>query len=106
VGWEIRDSESGTHGFFGMTCRFRFALEAGSPGSRNRVRGCARNTDFAPQGVSSSGGLRVRFLARVVRVEPQTRMRVGVGAAIEEYEFLRSEQDGSMRLQPGWSFRI
>jgi hypothetical protein len=60
--------------------------------------------DF-PSQVTLADPLRVRFLARVVRVEPQTGMRVGVGAAIEEYEFLPSEQGGSMRLQPGWSFR-
>jgi len=31
-------------------------------------------------------------------------MRVGVAALIEEYEFLRSEEEGSAELQPGWRF--
>jgi PilZ domain len=59
--------------------------------------------DF-PSQVTLTDPLRVRFLARVVRVEPQNGMRVGVAAAIEEYEFLRSEQEGSAELQPGWKF--
>ena len=59
--------------------------------------------DF-PSELTLAEPLRVRFLARVVRVEPQTGMRVGVAAAIEEYEFIRSEVEGSAGLQPGWSF--
>jgi len=59
--------------------------------------------DF-PSQLTLTDPVRVRFLARVVRVEPQTGMRMGVGAAIEEYEFLRSEEDGSRALEPGWSF--
>ena len=58
---------------------------------------------FPPQ-VTLAEPLRVRFLARVVRVEPQNPTHVGVAAAIEEYEFLRSEEQGSAGLQPGWSF--
>ena len=58
---------------------------------------------FPPQ-VTLAEPLRVRFLARVVRVEPQNPTYVGVAAAIEEYEFLRSEEQGSAGLQPGWSF--
>jgi hypothetical protein len=53
--------------------------------------------DF-PSQVTLTDPLRVRFLARVVRVEPQNGMRVGVAAAIEEYEFLRSEQESSAGL--------
>ena len=59
--------------------------------------------DF-PSQLTLSDPLRVRFLARVIRVEPQDATRVGVAAAIEEYEFVRSEEDGSAGLQPGWSF--
>ena len=59
--------------------------------------------DF-PSQLTLADPVRVRFVARVVRVEPQTGMRMGVAAAIEEYEFLRSEQEGSTGLQPGWSF--
>ena len=57
-----------------------------------------------PSQVTLTDALRVRFLARVVRVEPQAGMRMGVAAAIEEYEFLRSEEEGSTGLQPRWSF--
>ena len=59
--------------------------------------------DF-PSQVTLAEPVRVRFLARVVRVEPQTGMRVGVAALIEEYEFLRSEEEGSAELRPGWKF--
>ena len=59
--------------------------------------------DF-PSQVTLSDPVRVRFLARVVRVERQTGMRAGVAAVIEEYEFLRSEEEGSAALQPGWKF--
>jgi hypothetical protein len=59
--------------------------------------------DF-PSQLTLSDPLRVRFLARVVRVEPLEGMRMGVAAAIEEYEFLRSAEEGSAGLQPGWSF--
>lgn len=58
---------------------------------------------FPPQ-VTLAEPLRVRFLARVVRVEPQGGTWMGVAAAIEEYEFLRSEEEGSADLKPGWSF--
>ena len=58
---------------------------------------------FPPQ-VTLAEPLRVRFLARVVRVEPQVGTWMGVAAAIEEYEFLRSEEEGSADLKPGWSF--
>jgi PilZ domain-containing protein len=58
---------------------------------------------FPPQ-VTLAEPLRVRFLARVVRVEPQVGTWTGVAAAIEEYEFLRSEGEGSADLKPGWSF--
>ena len=59
--------------------------------------------DF-PSQLTLSDPVRVRFLARVVRVQGQTGMRMGVGAAIEEYEFLTPEAAGSAGLQPRWSF--
>ena len=58
---------------------------------------------FPPQ-VTLADPLRVRFLARIVRVEPQVGTWMGVAAAIEEYEFLRPEEEGSAALEPGWSF--
>lgn len=58
---------------------------------------------FPPQ-VTLADPLRVRFLARIVRVEPQVGTWMGVAAAIEEYEFLRPEEEGSAGLRPGWSF--
>lgn len=61
--------------------------------------------NFPPQ-VTMADPLRVRFTARVVRVEPQSVHRVGVAVMIEEYEFLRTEADSrnSVGLQPGWNF--
>ena len=59
--------------------------------------------DF-PSQVTLTDPLRVRFLARVVRVESESAVRVGVAAAIEEYEFLRPEPADSTGLQPGWNF--
>jgi PilZ domain len=66
---------------------------------------------FPPQ-VTLTDPVRVKFLARVVRVWPEesaTRVgvaTVGVAAAIEEYEFLRSSDDSpnSPGMQPGWRF--
>jgi hypothetical protein len=55
---------------------------------------------FPPQ-VTMSDPVRVRFLARVVRVHEKQPMRVGVAAVIEEYEFIRPRiryvQPGSTR---------
>jgi hypothetical protein len=45
---------------------------------------------FPPQ-VTMTEPLQVRFVARVLRVEPQSALRVGVAAMIEDYEFLREE---------------
>ncbi len=61
--------------------------------------------DF-PSQMTLADPLRVRFVASVVRIELQSGMRVGVAAAIDEYEFLSSEEDGSAELQPGWSFGV
>jgi hypothetical protein len=45
---------------------------------------------FTPQ-VTMTEPLQVRFVARVLRVEPESALRVCVAAMIEEYEFLREE---------------
>jgi hypothetical protein len=45
-----------------------------------------------PPHITLTDSVRVRFTARVVRVEnPRPSARVGTAAVIEEYEFLRSE---------------
>jgi hypothetical protein len=49
-----------------------------------------------PPHVTLTEPLRVRFSARVVRVEtPLPAARVGIAAVIEDYEFLRSVASGS-----------
>lgn len=61
---------------------------------------------FPPQ-VTVTDPVRVKFLARVVRVEPKgPATRVGVAAVIEEYEFLRPGNDSQdvAGMQPGWNF--
>jgi hypothetical protein len=60
---------------------------------------------FPPQ-ITMSDPLRVKFLARVIRVEEKQAMRVGVAAVIEEYEFIRprDEETDLVGLQPGWNF--
>ena len=61
---------------------------------------------FPPQ-VTLADSVRVKFLARVVRVEPkEPATRVGVAAVIEEYEFLRPSNDlqDVAGMQPGWNF--
>jgi hypothetical protein len=60
-----------------------------------------------PQQVTLADPVRVKFLARVVRVEPkEPATRVGVAAVIEEYEFLRPGSDSQdvAGMQPGWNF--
>jgi PilZ domain len=57
-----------------------------------------------PSQVTLAEPLQVRVLARVVRVEPEVGTWMGVAAAIEEYEFLRPEEEGSAGLKPVWSF--
>jgi hypothetical protein len=61
---------------------------------------------FPPQ-VTMTEPVRVRFVARVIRVEPAgLATRVGVAGLIEEYEFLRSHDDsqGSAGMEPCWNF--
>jgi len=47
-----------------------------------------------PPHVTLTDSVRVRFTARVIRVEkPAPSARIGVAAVIEEYEFLRSDSN-------------
>jgi hypothetical protein len=46
-----------------------------------------------PPHVTLTDAVRVRFMARVVRIEnPRPSFRIGTAAVIEEYEFLRSNE--------------
>jgi PilZ domain len=51
-----------------------------------------------PPHITMTDPVRVRFRARIIRVEePLPVSRVGIAAVIEEYEFLRlSDEDGSV----------
>ena len=58
-----------------------------------------------PSQVTLADAVRVRFTARVIRVETQVPApRVGIAALIEEYEFLRSPQseDFLSNLEKDW----
>jgi hypothetical protein len=58
-----------------------------------------------PPHVTLTDAVRVRFTARVIRVEsPLPSARIGVAAAIEEYEFLRSSPGSAFvdALQRQW----
>jgi len=58
-----------------------------------------------PPHVTLTDAVRVRFTARVVRVEsPLPSARIGVAAAIEEYEFLRANPGAAFvdTLQRQW----
>jgi hypothetical protein len=61
-----------------------------------------------PRQVTLADPVRVRFLARVLRVVPvqSPATRVGVAAVIEEYEFIRSGEESQdfSGMQPGWNF--
>lgn len=59
-----------------------------------------------PSQITLTDPLRIRFIARVLRTEPQgSSDRVGIAAMIEEYEFLRSADDtrGTAGLEPSWN---
>lgn len=59
-----------------------------------------------PPHVTLTDAVRVRFSARVIRVEnPLPSARIGVAAMIEDYEFLRSAggPDFLSALQKDWS---
>ncbi len=58
-----------------------------------------------PPHITLTEALRVRFTARVVRVEhPLPSLRIGTAAMIEEYEFLRSNGNADFlsALQKEW----
>ena len=58
-----------------------------------------------PPHVTLTDPVRVRFTARVIRVEqPLPSARIGIAAVIEEYEFLRSTgaAEGSPQIQNQW----
>jgi hypothetical protein len=58
-----------------------------------------------PPHITLTDAVRVRFTARVIRVEnPLPSARVGTAAMIEDYEFLRSNgsPDFLAALQTGW----
>jgi PilZ domain len=70
-----------------------------APGSRIEV------TLTFPPHVTLTDPVRVRFAARVIRVEtPLPSSRIGVAAMIEEYEFLRSSPspDFVAAFPPQW----
>jgi len=70
-----------------------------APGSRIEV------TLTFPPHVTLTDPVRVRFAARVIRVEtPLPSSRIGVAAMIEEYEFLRSSPspDFAAAFPPQW----
>jgi hypothetical protein len=58
-----------------------------------------------PPHITLTEAVRVRFSARVIRVEhPQPSLRIGTAAMIENYEFLRSNGTPDIRtaLQKEW----
>ncbi len=60
-----------------------------------------------PAQVTMTDPVRVRFIARVVRVEPTGEgMRMGVAAVIEEYEFIQPQNESGdyVGMRPGWGF--
>jgi PilZ domain-containing protein len=71
------------------------------PGTRLEV------TLTFPPHVTLTDPVRVRFTARVLRVEdPLPSSRVGVAAAIEDYEFLESDSPGlSSSLPSPWGYQ-
>jgi len=71
------------------------------PGTRLEV------TLTFPPHVTLTDPVRVRFTARVLRVEdPLPSSRVGVAAAIEDYEFLESNSpDVSSSLPSPWGYQ-
>jgi PilZ domain len=71
-------------------------LPAGTP--------CEVTLTFPPH-ITLTDAVRVRFSARVIRVEPPLpSMRIGTAAMIEDYEFLRSDAGSDLlsALQRDW----
>jgi hypothetical protein len=57
---------------------------------------CAVTLTFPPH-ITLTDAVRVRFTARVIRVEsPLPSLRIGTAAMIEDYEFLRSNGNGDL----------
>jgi hypothetical protein len=48
-----------------------------------------------PHEITMVGPVRVRCLGRIQRIEPRADHRVGVVAALERYEFLRSDENAA-----------
>jgi hypothetical protein len=68
---------------------FLYLDRALAPGSRLEV------TMTFPPHITLTDAVRVRFTARVIRVEsPLPSLRIGTAAMIENYEFLRSNGPG------------
>jgi len=86
----VRVADSGAEEFFTETQNvsargvFFYLDRPLDPGVRIEV------TLTFPPHVTLTDSVRVRFAARVLRIEPQPASRVGVAAVIEEYEFLQS----------------
>jgi len=56
-----------------------------------------------PPHITLTDPVRVRFAARVIRVEtPLASSRIGIAAMIEEYEFLRSSPNLAATFPPEW----
>ncbi len=58
-----------------------------------------------PPHITLTDAVRVRFAARIIRVEtPSSSARIGIAAMIEEYEFLRStpNADFTAAFPPQW----
>lgn len=67
-----------------------------APGTRVEV------TLTFPPHITLTDSVRVRFVARVLRVdEPLPASRVGIAAFIEEYEFLRSQTAAEQLKESG-----
>jgi hypothetical protein len=59
-----------------------------------------------PPHITFTGPLRVRFMARVVRVEsPLPSARIGIAAVVEEYEFLASSRAPDYLIGNEWKDR-
>jgi len=68
-----------------------FYLDQPSQEPKAREGGLIEVTMTFPPNITLTDAVRVRFIARIVRIEqPFPASRVGVAAVIEEYEFLRS----------------
>lgn len=63
---------------------------------------CEVTLTFPPH-ITLTDAVRVRFTARVIRVEaPSPSARVGTAAMIEDYEFLRSGGSDFLNVLQGW----